>query len=133
MVAHETAAPAAAAPIRKVFSVVPAGWDDLLSAPAPRAAPPKPVAVKPVAEAPAAARPARSLEEMRAELARLRQNAKERHTPVPVKRDTFFEPTDFQELVVPEPPPAPESHAPTVYMDFTALKSNPAGPDDRGR
>ena len=118
------ATPAATAPVRKSVSVAPPGWDDQLLQPASKAEAPKPVvaAVKPVAQAPAVAKPMRSLEEVRADLARLRKNAKERHAPVPVKRDTHFEPTDFQEFVVPEPRPAMDGFAPTAYAGFTVLK-----------
>ncbi|WP_213954969.1 MULTISPECIES: hypothetical protein [unclassified Variovorax] len=124
----------AAAPARKpVLSVVPADWDEQISKPAPAPQVAKPAAPKPVAEAPAVAKPMRSLEEVRADLARLRANAKERHKPVPVKRDTHFEPTDFQDFVVPDHQPTPDSYAPTAYMGFTNLKPLPATPRDDKR
>jgi hypothetical protein len=124
----------AAAPARKpVLSVVPADWDEQISKPAPAPQVAKPAALKPASEAPAVAKPMRSLEEVRADLARLRANAKERHTPVPVKRDTHFEPTDFQDFVVPDPRPTPDSYAPTAYMGFTNLKPLVAAPRDDKR
>ncbi|MEJ8856091.1 hypothetical protein WKW79_16040 [Variovorax robiniae] len=120
-------APMAAAPVKKAVSVVPVDWEEQLSKPpAPKPEPPLVVAA-PVA-VPAVAKPMRSLEEVRADLARLRASAKERHTLAPVKRDTHFEPTDFQDFVVPEPRPEPDSYAPTAYMGFTNLKPLPATP-----
>jgi hypothetical protein len=113
-------------PVKKAVSITPAGWEDQLTAPPP----PKPVAVAvQPAEAPAVAKPLRSLEEVRADLARLRKNAQQRHAPVPVKRDTHFEPTDFQEFVLPaEPALVNDSYAPTAYMGFTTLKPLPPAP-----
>jgi hypothetical protein len=124
-------APAADVPARKSVSVVPADWEAQLSKPpAPRPEPP-PVAAQPVAP-PAVAKPMRSLEEVRADLARLRKNAKERHALAPVKRDTHFEPTDFQEFVIPTPRPEPDSYAPTAYMGISNLaRPAPSRDDDR--
>ncbi|MDM0073394.1 hypothetical protein QTH90_03315 [Variovorax sp. J2P1-59] len=78
-------------------------------------------------EAPAAVKPMRTLEEVRADLARLRASAKERHAQamVPVRRDVAFEPTDFMDFAKPEPRPSEDSGSSfeaTAYLDFTTLK-----------
>ncbi|MGJ7511349.1 hypothetical protein [Variovorax sp. GT1P44] len=95
--------------------------------------PPKPAPQAPE-DPPAAVKPMRTLEEVRADLARLRANAKERHAQAQAqaqlqaqaRRSVAFEPTDFLDFAKPEPPPAdnPESSfASTAYLDFTTLKS----------
>jgi hypothetical protein len=82
---------------------------------------------------PAAIKPMRSLEEVRADLARLRASAKERHAQAQAqahekaqaRRNVAFEPTDFLDFETPEAPPSdnPESSfASTAYLDFTTLK-----------
>ena len=70
----------------------------------------------------------RSLEEVRADLARLRQSAKERHAriEVPVRRDISFEPTDFMDFTKPAEAPE-ESFEATAFLDFTTLKPHPGG------
>lgn len=78
-------------------------------------------------EAPAAVKPMRTLEEVRADLARLRASAKERHAQalVPVRRDVAFAPTDFMDFAQPEAPPREDSESSfeaTAYLDFTTLK-----------
>ena len=72
------------------------------------------------------ARTMRSLEEVRADLARLRQSAKERHARalVPVRRDISFEPTDFMDFAKPAEA-AEESFEETAFLDFTTLKPRP--------
>ena len=77
------------------------------------------------AEAQSPAKTMRSLEEVRADLARLRESAKERHARAPVapRRDISFEPTDFMDFAKPEPRPEPdESFEQTAFLDFTTLK-----------
>jgi len=79
-------------------------------------------------EAPAAVKPMRTLEEVRADLARLRASAKERHAQamVPVRRDVAFAPTDFMDFAEPAAPPREESESSfeaTAYLDFTTLKA----------
>lgn len=87
---------------------------------APRAEP-----VPDPAPAPAPAKTMRSLDEVRADLARLRESAKERHAraSVPVRRDISFEPTDFMDFAKPAPAPEhDESFEQTAFLDFTTLK-----------
>ncbi|MGO4391692.1 hypothetical protein AB4Z46_10100 [Variovorax sp. M-6] len=138
-------------PTRAVTSVPPGPL-----APFPRVAAPRPIPSTPQAPTPsaapmravvAAARPApaafpvpaaaqpsapartmRSLEEVRADLARLRQSAKERHARIvaPVRRDTSFEPTDFMDFAKPAEAPE-ESFEATAFLDFTTLKPRPGG------
>jgi len=79
------------------------------------------------AQAQAPAKTMRSLEEVRADLARLRESAKERHAraTTPVRRDISFEPTDFMDFAKPpvEPARAPdENYEQTAFLDFTAFK-----------
>ena len=85
-----------------------------------------PVATPPVAtEAQSPAKTMRSLEEVRADLARLRESARERHARVPVapRRDISFEPTDFMDFAKPQPAREPdESFEQTAFLDFTTLK-----------
>lgn len=91
---------------------------------------PESAAIQVQVQAPAPAQPPartmRSLEEVRADLARLRQNAKERHARilVPVRRDTGFEPTDFMDFAKPAEAPE-ESFEATAFLDFTTLKPRP--------
>lgn len=63
----------------------------------------------------------RSLEEVRADLARLRESAKERHAraSAPVRRDISFEATDFMDFAKPA---QDESFEQTAFLDFTTLK-----------
>ncbi|MDL9997760.1 hypothetical protein QTI24_04030 [Variovorax sp. J22P240] len=103
-------------------------------APAPVVSPPQPVrevvqaVVQPEPEeAPATVKPMRTLEEVRADLARLRASAKERHAQalVPVRRDVAFAPTDFMDFAEPATPPREDSESSfeaTAYLDFTTLK-----------
>lgn len=101
-----------------------------------------PVAAAPVeaaaaAQQPEAAAPApkmRSIEEIRADLARLRQNAKERHAEMLAQRDQSFAATDLMDIVPapPEPKPAPSetasetAFAATAFVDFGDVKSRRA-------
>lgn len=69
------------------------------AAPRPAAAPVAAAAIAPPVEAPQApVRKMRTLEEVRADLARLRLSASERHARSYAWRDTNFAPTDFMEL-----------------------------------
>jgi hypothetical protein len=71
---------------------------------------PAPVVEAPELEAPAGAKTMRSLEAVRADLARLRQTAKERHalTQQPQRHaDTSFARTDFMEISEPLPMSSP--------------------------
>jgi len=77
-------------------------------------------------------KPMRTLAEVRADLARLREKSRERQAQqrAAVRHDAHFPATDFMEFVpsVPEPSAAKqgdagESFAPTAYLDFTVLKS----------
>ena len=85
----------------------------------------------------APARKMRSLEEVRADLARLRANAKERHAQLQAqlqveaqaRRDTSFAPTDFLDFAPPPAEPASgksteSSFAPTAFFDLTSLKAS---------
>ncbi|MDM0034239.1 hypothetical protein QTI33_19045 [Variovorax sp. J22P271] len=98
---------------------------DMPAVVAPVAAPvATPIVAKP-AEAQPPAKTMRSLEEVRADLARLRESAKERHARAPVvpRRDISFEPTDFMDFAKPEPAPEPdEPFEQTAFLDFTTLK-----------
>jgi hypothetical protein len=99
-------------------------------APAPivtRPAPVNVVAPQP-RPAPAPAKPPaqlmkglRSVEEVRADLARLRENAKERVAQSQVRRDISFAPTDFMDFSKEENPAA--SFETTAFIDFTAVKA----------
>jgi hypothetical protein len=109
-------------------------------APSPAVAPPlfieelmQPAAQAAPEEFRATVKPMRSLEEVRADLARLRASAKERHAQAQAQahlqaqasRNAAFEPTDFLDFATPEPRPRdnPESSfASTAYLDFTTLK-----------
>ncbi|MDM0014468.1 hypothetical protein QTH87_18650 [Variovorax sp. J22P168] len=85
---------------------------------------------QPAAEPVAPARTMRSLEEVRADLARLRESAKQRHArvPLPPRRDTGFAPTDFMDFPAPAKvdKEADEAFERTAFLDFTVLKP-PAG------
>jgi hypothetical protein len=83
------------------------------------------------AAAPAAAK-MRSIEEIRADLARLRQNAKERHAELRAQQQTSFPATDLMEIAPNLPEPKPEraprdstetAFAATAFVDFTQVKS----------
>lgn len=83
--------------------------------------------VIPEAVAPAPAKPMRTLEEVRADLARLRERSRKRQAQAPAPRDIGFAPTDFMDFAQPvlKSPKreAPESNfAPTAFLDFTTLK-----------
>jgi hypothetical protein len=84
----------------------------------------------------------RSLEEVRADLARLRENAKQRHAQLQVRREaTAFAPTDFMDFArVPEALPSEpvpllppnrdggdgsDNFAATAFLDFTNVKPKP--------
>lgn len=139
-----------AAVLKQPVVVAPAAVEQA-RAPAPipvKVAPPSPAVAPPLfiqelmqpvvklvpEDPPAAVKPMRTLEEVRADLARLRANAKERHAQAQAqvqiqaqaRRSVAFEPTDFLDFAKPEPPPSdnPESgFASTAYLDFTTLKS----------
>lgn len=124
--ASSAAAAAATAPPIAAAAPVPA------AAPAPTFAP-----------APAPAKTMRSLEEVRADLARLRESARERHAQLQVRREaSAFAPTDFMDFAkVPEPAPSEPvpllpprqsgeegsdiSFAATAFIDFGAGKQRP--------
>jgi hypothetical protein len=81
-----------------------------------------------VAAAQAPVKPMRSLEEVRADLARMRQSARLRHARLVAEHHTNFAPTDFMEMpgllsVQREPEP---SFAATAYLDFGTLTSHSA-------
>jgi hypothetical protein len=69
----------------------------------------------------------RTLEEVRADLARLREKSRKRQVQAPVSRDIGFAPTDFMDFAQPvlksRKREAPESNfAPTDFLNFTTLK-----------
>lgn len=76
-------------------------------------------------------KPMRTLAEVRADLARLREKSRERQAQqrAMVRHDVSFPATDFMEFVPSAPEPrgeredAGESFAPTAYLDFTVLKT----------
>ena len=81
-----------------------------------------PPPVSPEAQETASAKPMRTLEEVRADLARLRERSRERQAQAP-SRDTDFAPTDFMDFAQPATPlprrEGPDSNfAPTDFMDF---------------
>jgi len=57
--------------------------------------------VTPEAAAPAPTKPMRTLEEVRADLARLRERSRERQAQAPAPRDISFAPTDFMDFPQP--------------------------------
>ncbi len=91
--------------------------------PVERPAPVAAVAPRPEPPIPSEAR-LRSLGEVRADLARLRENARARHAQVQVRRDISFAPTDFIALAEPQqkqPRDNPEpGFAPVDFLDFGA-------------
>ncbi len=69
--------------------------------------------------------PQRTLVEVRADLARLRQSSRQRRAEAERARDTSFAPTDFMGLsehALPGPEPTP-AFSPTVYLDFGAARA----------
>ena len=76
-------------------------------------------------------KPMRTLAEVRADLARLREKSRERQAQqrALVRHDVAFPATDFMEFVPSAPEQrrekegAGESFAPTAYLDFTVLKT----------
>lgn len=84
---------------------------------APRIVAAQPVA--PVAEPPPPAKTMRSLEEVRADLARMRETAKERHARLQVRREVSFAPTDFMDLA--EPATARHDSEPDADFPATAF------------
>ncbi|HEY2257519.1 MAG TPA: hypothetical protein VGI11_17930 [Variovorax sp.] len=85
---------------------------------------------------PAPAKTMRSLDEVRADLARLRESAKERHAELQARRELSFAPTDFMEMAKPHPPHEPEppaqpaeepdtGFAATAFLDFGTGKARP--------
>jgi hypothetical protein len=100
----------------------------------PAPATPAPLGIQPAAADEAPARKLRTLEEVRADLARLRETAKERHAQLQAqaqaqaqaRRDTSFAPTDFMDFAPPARAPrddAPSSFAPTAFFDLASLKA----------
>lgn len=77
-----------------------------------------------VDEAPASFKKMRSIEEVRADLARLRESAKQRVAQAQGRRDISFAPTDFMELAKPEPR-APskvdKDFEATAFIDFSGV------------
>ena len=97
------------------------------AAPAPVVKAPVVVAEAPEAEAPGGAKTMRSLDEVRADLARLRETARERHALTvqqqPRHVDTSFARTDFMEIPEPLPMPMPRKKddsefEATAFVDF---------------
>jgi hypothetical protein len=88
---------------------------------------------------PAPAKTMRSLDEVRADLARLRESAKERHAELQARRELSFAPTDFMEMAKPHPPHEPHEPEPparsteepdtgfaaTAFLDFGTGKARP--------
>ena len=114
-----------AAPVRPVSEAGPAP----VLAPIPV---PTPVAVAAPAAAkvaPAAAPAMRSLEEVRADLARLRANAKERHAQLKARHESAFAPTDFLDFSAPAPVAreiSETAYASTAFFDFKVLEPSPS-------
>ena len=91
---------------------------------------PKPLESMPPAPAVSAAaeraKPMRSLEEVRTDLARLRATSRERHAPVPIKRQTTFDASvfaDFDDAAFPRSTDPREEYAKTVCLPRTASKA----------
>lgn len=105
----------------------------VVEAPAPVATPAAPIVAPPVAtpleQGPE--KPMRTLAEVRADLARLREKSRERQAQARavVRPDVTFPATDFMEFVPSvaeahrDQQDAGESFAPTAYLDFTVLKA----------
>lgn len=111
-----------AAPVRPGSGPGPAPVVAQIPVPAPVAAP---AAAK---VAPAAAPAMRSLEEVRADLARLRANAKERHAQLKAQHESAFAPTDFLDFSAPAPVASEISetaYASTAFFDFKVLEPTP--------
>ncbi|NDZ12676.1 hypothetical protein [Variovorax sp. WS11] len=71
----------------------------------------------------------RSLEEVRADLARLRANAKERHAQLKAQHESAFAPTDFLDFSAPAPAVSEISetaYASTAFFDFKVLEPSPS-------
>ncbi|VTU24720.1 hypothetical protein SRS16CHR_03510 [Variovorax sp. SRS16] len=88
------------------------------------AAPPLPA--QPEAATPPANK-MRSIEEIRADLARLRQNAKERHAELLAQREVGLAATDLMDIAPPPPEPRESASdiafAATAFVDFGDVKS----------
>jgi hypothetical protein len=112
------AAPPVPAPVVVAITSVSAPHAPLAK-PAPL--PPSP----PVVQVPFQAKPTRTIEDVRADLARLREAARERQAKLEVARDTSFAPTDFMDFA-PERPRDTQSEparpdAP-LFPEFDMLK-----------
>lgn len=70
-------------------------------------------------------KPQRTLEEVRSDLARLRESSRERQAERERTRDTNFAPTDFMDFSehAMQPAPAEPAFAPTAYVDFGAARA----------
>jgi hypothetical protein len=117
---------AEAASIEAAPVSIPAAFPEPVSMPA------QPLAAQPAPAEPAAVK-MRSIEEIRADLARLRQNAKERHAELRAQQQVSFQATDLLEIApnLPEPKPKPEpaqrdssetAFAATAFADFGLMK-----------
>jgi hypothetical protein len=78
-----------------------------------------------VATARRTGQPQRTLVEVRADLARLRESSRQRQAEAERARDTSFAPTDFMELLEHALPAAASTPAlaPTAYLDFGAARA----------
>jgi len=116
------------APVRPVPEPVPAP----VLAPIPVVTPiavMTPVAVTAPAAAtaaPVSAPAMRSLEEVRADLARLRASAQERHAQLKAQHESAFAPTDFLDFSVPAPAASETAYASTAFFDFKVLEPTPS-------
>lgn len=78
-----------------------------------------------VATAHSTGQPQRTLVEVRADLARLRESSRQRQTQAERARDTSFAPTafmDLSDLALPAAVSIP-AFAPTIYLDFDAARA----------
>jgi len=117
--------------VRSAYRVPPGSAPMRSEAPARSLGSSKPRASVPPAPAVAAgvrdrAKTMRSLDEVRADLARLRASSRERHAPVPIKRQTTFDATvfaNFTEAATTGKSDPPQDYSRTVYLPLSASKS----------
>ena len=132
----ERAKPRSAAPAKREFQptsfqaarpeIEPVALRPAAAAPAPAVGEAAPGIVAPAveAEAPAGAKTMRSLDEVRADLARLRETAKERHAQTQQQArhvDTSFARTDFMDIPDALPMPAPRKKVVDPAFEATAF------------
>lgn len=124
-------------PAEASFDTAPdtAFWGTYTPPPAQAAPTSQAVAAKPgtvefagAAEEPSVQPRLRTLEEVRADLARLRERTRAQHAAAEEKRDLSFAPTDFMDFAGPAASQAEapvSAFAPTDFLDFGAMNLRP--------